>query len=443
MPLPPTPRPLVIPSLAGRIDPAADLAIQQIVLAVRALQAPPPAPPPAPFIPGYFDIAQALAVDGVSPLDVTGLLGVLAQPQITGAPRVETLPDPLLSQDGQLANYQGTLYYFNASTQPRQWIPLGALGTVLQVTHAQRLATYPAAGSPAGTILWETDRAALYATRLVAGIPVWVLLMTRPLRDVLGNRPADLGANDVGYLYFASDEGVLYRWSGGAWNYYMGSLVDIAANLPAAALADRGFIFIASDYGYQIWRKGLVTWEVMPGWGGPMSGTISPDQKPGGLAATDAGFRFFSTDFKRMYKWTGASWLDQQDRSDPRFRIEFFDGLAPGAGWALCDGSVVTSSLSSGGTSTYTTPDLLTANRFLRSNNAAGGTGGAATHLHSVDPPLTLTDGPSTLVQVDETVPTVWVGLYDHTHSVDIAAFNSATADSRPPYYNALPYIRL
>ena len=47
------------------------------------------------------------------------------------------------------------------------------------------------------------------------------------------------------------------------------------------------------------------------GWkwiGGVMDGTLIPNTKPSDLGANDAGFRFHSTDFDHMYRWSGSAW---------------------------------------------------------------------------------------------------------------------------------------
>lgn len=221
-------------------------------------------------------------------------------------------------------------------------------------THAERL-LIPANSVVDGYTFYETDRAALYQAQLVGGEPAWVLVMCRPLRtaDAL---PTDLGNNDAGFTWFDQVLGITFRWSGGSWNYYLGSYVAAYSAMPSAALADRGFFFIASDLGEHVWRKGssafelvegmggphyciwadrptltaedagfymVVTdrgdhwyrwsgsaWVLRVGLGGPMRGTLSPNQKPAGMGANDAGFLFYSTDFDRVYRFTGAGWQD-------------------------------------------------------------------------------------------------------------------------------------
>ncbi len=220
----------------------------------------------------------------------------------------------------------------------------------------------------------------------------------------------------VGDLYLETDRVAVYEWTATGW------------------------LFIGNFYS-------------------PMDVTLSPNTKPADLGAADVGFWIWSTDFARGYKWTGAAWAED-NHNDSRYQIGMFAVAPDQNGWTICDGSTISRSTTTGGVTNYTTPDLITANRFLRAANAAGGTGGAATHTHAVDPPSTASSGPTPNVtsapSATETVDndligsTVAVGsaththdLGAHTHTTDIASFTSGSASSLPPYYDCLPYIRI
>lgn len=309
-------------------------------------------------------------------------------------------------------------------------------GASLFGTHADRLALMLGDESlPDGTIFYETDRAAIYQ----AQGDIWELLMCRPLRTP-DTKPSDLTSNDDGFTWFDSVAGFEWRWSGGAWNYYRGSLVDTFANRPDPALADRGFLFIGSDRGEHVWRKGSSAWELLFGVGGPMFGTLSPDTKPT-LTADDAGFIFASTDFDRLFRWDGAGWADASGQP-MRGQIAYFsDTLLPGTGWALCDGSSVTRSTSSAGTTSFTTPNLT--NRFVRAvSGATGGTGGVDSQTATVDPPVTTSGANSANQEVQSGTGTVVAG-HPHNHQVDIASFSSSAFDNRPAYIEERAYVRL
>ena len=182
-------------------------------------------------------------------------------------------------------------------------------------------------------------------------------------------------------------------------------------------------------------------WTVMPI--GEMRGTLSPNLKPTDLTTADAGFRFFSTDFFRAYRWTGTAWLDTGDALSRRSIVWFDAAPEPTTGWQICDGTVTTRSTSGGGTAAYTAPNLTGANRFLRAvSGATGGTAGAASHTHAVNPPDT-TSGVESVTQEVESGTGVTVADENHTHNTDIASFTSGSASSLPPAYNANPYVRL
>lgn len=331
--------------------------------------------------------------------------------------------------------------------------PLLPVPGALYGLHADRLTTSPGEHAE-GILFWETDRAALYQVQLVSGTKEWVLLMCRPLRTSAA-RPGDLGTNDTGFTWFQSTGGYEERWSGTNWNFYRGSLVDTFANIPDPALADRGFLFIASDFGEHVWRKGATQWELLEGVGGPMRGTLSPDQKPaaGTLETaniTSVGFRFFSTDFDREYRFDGVAYADSPGQPMRGQIVYFTSGILPGTGWALCDNTAgVARSTSTGGTTTFTTPDITTNNRFIRAvSGATGGQAGSVTHTHKVNPPST-TSGNNSATQEVQSGTGVIVAANPHTHDTDIAEFSSGNQDfvdpldGLPPFINLRPYIRL
>lgn len=170
----------------------------------------------------------------------------------------------------------------------------------------------------------------------------------------------------------------------------------------------------------------------------PFAGTLSPDQKPTDLGTNGVGFQFNSTDFNRIYVWTGSAWVDAPGQ-DRRGYIQFFDvtlhaDFAPGAGWQLCNGTAgVTRSTPAGGTTTVTVPDLTTDNRYLRSvSGATGGTTGAATHTHTFT-----TGAPSATTEVQAgTGATVASSAHTHSGTTD-------SASSLPPSMDMRPYMRL
>jgi len=91
-----------------------------------------------------------------------------------------------------------------------------APATVIEDTHANRLAHYPATTYAVGTLFFETDREVMYSVNLVGGVNAWVYMLGI-MTNVFANRPTDLGTNDVNFLFLATDVGTLYQWTGSAW----------------------------------------------------------------------------------------------------------------------------------------------------------------------------------------------------------------------------------
>jgi hypothetical protein len=132
-------------------------------------------------------------------------------------------------------------------------------------------------------------------------------------------------------------------------------------------------------------------WELVVG---KMSGTInSPDQKPSDLGVYDKGFEFESSDFSRIFEWTGSVWHDLPGQ--PVRGVFSLDSAPAENGWHLCDGSTnVSKSLPNGTTTLVTVPNLVGA--YPKYGNAFTGavvaaiaptlSGSLASHTHTVTP---------------------------------------------------------
>jgi hypothetical protein len=86
-------------------------------------------------------------------------------------------------------------------------------------THKERTRT-PPTSVPSGTFYSEIDRGnVIYQARIPPGIdqPAWVYIIGT-YSDVAANRPTDLGANDQGFIFYATDTGVSSTWNGTAWS---------------------------------------------------------------------------------------------------------------------------------------------------------------------------------------------------------------------------------
>lgn len=186
----------------------------------------------------------------------------------------------------------------------------------------------------------------------------------------------------------------------------------------------------------------------------------------------EVGKIYVSTDSGKQYRYSGSiliqitnglisSTSDVPDSADRRYVTDLqllsfvpISGILPYAGssspsgYLLCDGSAVsrttyaalfavigtTYGAGDGGT-TFNIPDLR--QRFPLGKAASGtgstlgGTGGTIDHVHSIDPPITTTSTPS----ANQTAATPVLGSVPstaHTHTVDIPAFNSTSAN--PPF---------
>lgn len=233
-----------------------------------------------------------------------------------------------------------------------------------------------------------------------------------------------------------------------AWNYVGTHAARLALQ---AVLQHVGVTFWETDRLalYQVQLVASVqTWVHILSHG--MSGTLSPDLKPADLGVNDNGFMFWASDFDRVYRWSGSAWADAPG-SERRGQVCYYDdGMVPPVGWALCDGSSVTRTTATGGTTSYAVPDLAPSNKFIRSvSGTTGGTGGSATtHTHAVDPPSTTSGNPSAEQEVQSGTG-VNVANRLHTHAVDVASFTSGAPsgsggdDALPPYYDLRPYVRL
>lgn len=131
----------------------------------------------------------------------------------------------------------------------------------------------------------------------------------------------------------------------------------------------------------------------------------------------------------------------------PTGSIYLFAGSTAPMGYLICDGAAISRTTYSylfarigtaygdgDGSTTFNIPDLR--QRFPLGKSASGtgstlgDTGGTIDHLHTVDPPNTTTDSPSATVAA--TILAGGAASTTHTHDVNVAQFNSGTAN--PPF---------
>lgn len=131
----------------------------------------------------------------------------------------------------------------------------------------------------------------------------------------------------------------------------------------------------------------------------------------------------------------------------PPGTVTEYAGTSAPSGYLLCDGSAVSRTTYSAlftaigttygvgdGSATFNVPDTRQRFPLGKASSGTGATlgssGGTVDHLHTVDPPSTTSGTPSGTS--GQLVGVINVASADHTHSVNIAEFNSGTAN--PPY---------
>lgn len=178
-------------------------------------------------------------------------------------------------------------------------------------THATRIAM-PA--GPIGALWAETDRSnVLYQAQTVAGAMVWRYaagVMYGTLAP--DQRPADLGANDGGFEFRATDTdpantGREWIWSGTAWVETSQVMYGTHASRPTPAAAPARCIYVEMDRG-PMYQNQLGHWIYLAG---IMWGTLAPDQRPTDLTSFDTGFTFrTNVPPAREFMWSGVGWVE-------------------------------------------------------------------------------------------------------------------------------------
>lgn len=126
--------------------------------------------------------------------------------------------------------------------------------------------------------------------------------------------------------------------------------------------------------------------------------------------------------------------------------VDFGGTVAP-QGWLLCDGSAINritfASLFNvigvafgvgDGSTTFNLPDrrgrFSLGKAISGTGSTLGGTGGLIDHIHTADPPSTISSAPSATVAALALTGTA--ASPTHTHTVDIPSFNTGSAN--PPF---------
>jgi len=194
--------------------------------------------------------------------------------------------------------------------------------------------------------------------------------------------------------------------------------------------AHRGQLFFASDRHYVGWVSTGAAWVYVLG---TQRGAIA--SLTASLTTNDAGYLYYATDYARTFRWTGSVW-ENAPGDTMQGEVRGFT-IAPGTGWQLCDGSTVTRSTPTGGTTSVTVPNYATpayvkfATALTVGPTAASGTSG------STGPE---TGGPSDTTEVASGSGED-VASGDHTHDVDSHDHGPGTLELRRT--ELLAYMRL
>jgi hypothetical protein len=244
-------------------------------------------------------------------------------PRIQIPPIRTSLEDPDAANGGNAATGGRTAkewYYF--------WQRSGEKldGLVTYGKHADRPDPDGVAPIPDGALYLEQDRGSTFYQfqdgnwMYIAGV-MWGTLSP-------DQRPADLTApNDIGFEFWATDQTPVrkFLWSGSAWIEQTPALYGTHAERIAMSPAGiaLGVLYIETD------RSNVIYEMRNPGPGnvwvyvtGTMSGTLSPDQRPGDLGTQGAGFAFRATDTRQLFAWDGSAWRETAPQTPWRQDID-------------------------------------------------------------------------------------------------------------------------
>ncbi len=181
-----------IPNLTGRVDPVVEREIRRLFEYHYATTARLDNPAKVTSL-DLRAVVQAISAGGSSPLNLTGLVGQTAQPQIAKVTHVTSLP-PIgsnLAQAGVVVELNGIPYFFDASTLPGTWRILGQV--VLTGTHVERVENFLPTSYPTNTLFYETDTeilllniadpSILYPAPTVGAGNRWIPILAHPVED--------------------------------------------------------------------------------------------------------------------------------------------------------------------------------------------------------------------------------------------------------------------
>jgi hypothetical protein len=218
-------------------------------------------------------------------------------------PNTKQSPIPVVPRTMKLVNPDGTVTRSGQLLLEQTQAPSATQGT-----HASRPDPKQV---PDGALYTESDRTVLY----YASGGEWHYLAGEMYGTLNPDqRPTDLGVNDAGFLFRATDNDPQYSgregaWSGGEWIEITPALWGTHANRLALTVADQinGELYVEADRSGVIYQNQFGVWHFLAG---TMWGTLTPDTRPTDLGTDDAGFTFRGTDQQRQFIWSGTAWVE-------------------------------------------------------------------------------------------------------------------------------------
>jgi hypothetical protein len=209
---------------------------------------------------------------------------------------IKATPIPVVPRTMRIVNLDGTI------TRSGQ--------ALLEQLQATSTAFGPHANTPTpdempdGALYVESDRGVIYSNQngvwqYVAGT-MWGTLSP-------DQRPVDLGVNDAGFDFRATDVAREWLWSQSEWIEVTEVQYGIHAARPNPSTIVAGSLYVESDRGGVIYQVQAEIWTYLAG---TMFGTLSPDQRPTDLGADDGGFTFRGTDQQREFIWSQTAWIE-------------------------------------------------------------------------------------------------------------------------------------
>ena len=234
-------------------------------------------------------LQNVFQANGTHPVNVTNLLGILAQPQeaktsvninSTGAPI--NIPNAV---NGQLQIVNGEIFFFTAFPPPGFWTPISAEAVVTQDVYLNwTMSNFDPGPLPLGSLFFIDDWKVTYITQSISGTNTWVyawgvFISLAANRPTTGFNGMPLGLNDTNLTFIASDTGAYEYWDGAAWITLFGSSLTQTITTPIVTLqiggASTGITQVSTCSCVQTGKVALLSIEVTLTNKGVLTGAVT------------------------------------------------------------------------------------------------------------------------------------------------------------------------